>query len=597
MCRRPCLCFLILAGLPLSACTPEALPADFPDEARIRGIDYQNRSGEPEKATILEANGAGVALLDLGADGDLDVVFAQGLPALGALVAGPGADLVIYENDGSGHFERLPGPGLSGWWTGLAAGDIDNDGDTDLVAGGYGGLRVLWQEGGTLVPGPDLIALDPYTSGAALVPGAPRDAGNPPAWITSLALFDCNGDGALDLYVGQYLDLDPVDPPIGELGEGALAVPCRWKGHEVYCGPRGLHAQPDRLLWGAANGAFWDATRDALPGHQPGYTLGVLPFDADGDGDTDLFVANDSSANLMLINEGNGRFFDHGFESGLAFSPEGMPEAGMGVASGDVNRDGFLDIALTNFSDEPTALYLGVPTGFKNVTFRYGLGNETRQLLSWGVHLADFDGDGWLELFTANGHVYPQADEPLTGTTYAQADSLWSLGPDPRATRFVPMLADSVFAAPSSSRGSAIGDLDGDAAPDLVITRLDGPAALGMNRTGADSHRLELELRGPDSYPTDYHGRRTPRDAMGTRVEVMLDKDDSSPRLRGEVQTAAGYQSASSPWLHFGLGTQADFELIRVFWPSGAIEMIFAGPANRRLVIQEGQGIVDRKDL
>jgi hypothetical protein len=274
-----------------------------------------------------------------------------------------------------------------------------------------------------------------------------------------------------------------------------------------------------------------------------------------------------------------------------------MPEAGMGVASGDVNRDGFLDIALTNFSDEPTALYIGVPTGFKNVTFRYGLGNETRHLLSWGVHLADFDGDGWLELFTANGHVYPQADEPLTGTSYAQADTLWSLGPAERARRFEPKVPDSIFAAPTSSRGSAIGDLDGDAAPDLVITRLDGPAALGMNRMSATNHRLELELRGAESYPDDYRGRRTPRDAMGTRVEVILDKDDASPRLRGEVQTAAGYQSASSPWLHFGLGERAEFELIRVFWPSGAVEMIFAGPADRRLVIQEGLGIVDRKDL
>ncbi|MCA8980734.1 MAG: CRTAC1 family protein [Planctomycetes bacterium] len=595
--RQPPLPLALAAFCLLAACAEEAGPADFPDEARARGVDYVNRSGRPEKATILEANGAGVALFDLGGDGDLDIVFAQGLPSLDALTTGPGADLAIYENDGRGNFRRLPGPGLSGWWTGLAAGDVDNDGDTDLVAGGFGALRVLWQEDGKLVPGPDLIGLPPYDEDAALVPGRPRAAGKPPAWITSLALFDSNGDGALDLYVGQYLDLDPVDPPLGELGEGALAVPCRWKGHEVYCGPRGMRAQPDRLLWGAANGVFWDATRDALPGHQPGFTLGVLPFDADGDGDTDLFVANDSAANLMLVNEGNGRFVDHGFETGLAYSPEGMPEAGMGVASGDVDRDGFLDIALTNFSDEPTALYLGVPTGFKNATFRYGLGNETRPLLSWGVHLVDFDGDGWLELFTANGHVYPQADEPLTGTSYAQADTLWHLGPEPRARRFEPLRDDSIFAQPTSSRGSAVGDLDGDARPDLVVTRIDGPAALGMNRTGAKNHRLELVLRGPEGYPDDYRGRRTPRDAMGARVEIIMDAKDELPRLRGEVQTASGYQSASAPWLHFGFGERTGFEQIRVFWPSGATELIFAGPADRRLVIQEGQGIVERRDL
>jgi len=569
----------------------------LPDEAAARGVDYQNWSGLPEKATILEANGAGVALLDLGGDGDLDIVFAQGLASLDALLEGPGADLAIYENDGTGHFTRLAGPGLSGWWTGLATGDIDNDGDTDLVAGGFGCLRVLWQEDGVLVPGPDLVSLKPYGPDAALVPGEPREAGHPPAWITSVALFDCNGDGALDLYIGQYLDLDPVDPPLGALGEGPLAVPCEWKGHEVYCGPRGMRAQPDRLLWGAANGAFWDATRDALPDHKAGYTLGVLPFDADADGDTDLFVANDSSANLLLINEGTGRFFDRGFESGIAYSAEGMPEAGMGAASGDVDRDGLPDLVLTNFSDEPNALYLGSETGFRNVTYQYGLGRLTRAQLSWGVHLVDLDGDTWLELFTANGHVYPQADEPHSGTSYAQVDTLWRLGPEPRALAYEPQRATSILALPTRSRGSAIGDLDGDGAPDLVVTRIDGPAGVAMNRLAPENHRLVLELRGAASYPQGYRGNRTPRDGKGARVAVVLGTGENSFGLLREVQTAAGYQSASSSELYVGLGDHERYEMIRVFWPSGAVEMILAGPADQRLVIQEGLGVLERAEL
>ncbi len=571
-------------------------PEDLVDEARERGLDYVNRSGTPQKSTILEANGAGVALIDLGNDGDLDVVFAQGLASLSALETGPGADLEVFENDGIGRFTRAQGPGLSGWWTGLAVGDVDGDGDQDLVAGGYGDLELLLQDSkpgsstGRLVAKPDsgLLPADPSVR---LQVGAHREKGHPPLWATSLALFDADGDGDLDLFVGQYLDLDPVAPPTRALGEGVLAVPCRWKGYDVFCGPGGLPPQKSRILRGRGDGTFEDKTSDWLASIPAAYTLGVLAFDADGDGDTDLFVANDSAPNLLLVNDGHGVFSDRGYAAGVALSADGRALAGMGAASGDVNRDGLADLVVTNFSDEPTELFFGSPRGFADMTYRYGLLRETRALLSWGVHLADFDGDGWLELFTANGHVYPQADREHTGTSYGQAAALWRLGPDPRAVRVQPTGARSILAPILGTRGSALGDVDGDGAPDLVLARIDGPAALGMNHLGPTNHRLMVRCLGSKKPFAD--GRRlSPVDGMGARVALVLGAGDSEHGLLAEIETAVGFQSASSDWLHFGLGSQASYSAIRIAWPSGRVEQLSAGPAGRRIWIREGEGVV-----
>lgn len=589
---------LLLAGacgggaeMPHERALPAAGDADVFDEARARGLDYVNRSGGPEKRTILEANGAGVALLDLGNDGDLDVVFAQGLESLERAVAGPGADLHVFVNDGRGRFARAAGPGLSGWWTGLATGDVDGDGDADLVAAGYGGLAVLLQDArGVLAPRRDALPL-PSDPGARLEPGAARARGRAPFWATSVALFDADRDGALDLYVCQYVDLDPLAPPLRELGEGALAVPCRWKEQAVFCGPAGLPAQPDRMLRGRGDGTFQDESAARLVEQHAGYALAVLPFDADQDGDTDLFVANDSSPNLLWINDGHGVFHDRAYEAGVAYSADGRAQAGMGATAGDVNRDGLPDFAVANFSDEPTELFLGRASGFARATYTSGLARETRRLLSWSVHLVDLDGDGWLELVQTNGHVYPQADAPNTGTRYGQPVTAWSLGPELAARPLAPKLPESLFGPELGARGCALGDVDGDGAPDLVVARIDGPCALGMNRLGRGNHRLSVRCLGPRARKPE--APRTPADGMGARIAVVVRAAAEEHALLGEAFTAQGYQSASSPWMHFGLGSAANYASIRVAWPSGNVEELPAGPADRRIVVREGEGVVE----
>jgi tetratricopeptide (TPR) repeat protein len=549
----------------------------LPDEAVQRGLVHVDHSGGPEKRFILEANGAGVALLDLGGDGDLDVVLAQGLPSFGALLTGPGADLALFENDGTGRFRALPGPGLSGWWSGFAAGDIDGDGDTDLVAAGFGALVVLLQdEAGVLVPTHELCP-----EARRLGPGAARVAGaQPPYWATSLALADLDGDGVLDLYVGRYLDLDPVDPPEGALGSGALAVPCVWRGAPVFCGPRGLVAQPDAVYFGGGDGAFTDVTATHLVGHVAAYTLGVLATDVDGDGDMDVCVANDSAPNLLLVNDGTGRLTDFGYAAGFALGPDGQKEAGMGLAAGDVDGDGRVDLAVTNFSDEPTRLLLAAEVGFDDATQRSRLGRESRPLLSWGVHLVDLDGDGGLELFTANGHVHPAADLPAMGTSYGQRDTLWRFEAGLRAVPVPPATSRSLLFPASGSRGSAVGDLDGDGRPDLVVSRIDGPVALGMNRFDG-AQWLEVRLAGL--------GRAaSPRDGNGAVVELLTGERVQ----RRHVGTSGSYQSSSTPFVHIGLGEVERYTSLRVRWPSGRVDDLGPGVGGRRIFVREGAGLV-----
>jgi hypothetical protein len=668
------------SGAAQSTELPPLAPIDFVERASERGLDYVNRSGTPAKATILEANGAGVALFDLASDGDYDIAFSQGLAALEQVLSGPGADLAVYANDGSAHFTPARAPGLSGWWTGLATGDLDGDGHADLVAGAYGDLAALVQRDGELVALADsgLMPSVDAAPHARLVIGAPREAGHAPWWTTSLALADFDLDGALDLYVGQYLELDPVDPPIAALGSGPLSVKCEWKERRVFCGPQGLVAQPDRVLRGRGDGAFSEVTETWLPQHPPGYTLAVAAWDLDEDGDSDVYVANDGSPNLLLENDGRGVLRDRARELGVAVGTEGMAYAGMGVACGDVNRDGRSDFSVTNFSDQPTQLYLGsrargdgerpldsgartsvsgerardssarttdsgtnagdsgTPAGdvstqagdsgnsargaaadaspaslgpYDCQTWRVGLGIETRRLLSWGVHLADFDADGWLELLTANGHVYPQADSPGTDTSYGQAATLWRLPPGKRCARVLPTAEDSVLRPALGARGSAVGDLDGDGWQDLVLVRIDQPVALGLYAGPRTQQRLLVRLSSPAASgaraPNDADVpsgaessgavRRTPRDGRGARVRVVL-ADEARP-LCQQAYTAVGFQSASSPELCFGLGTRAVYSALEIAWPSGRIETIASGKANQRLWIEEGRGVVRSEEL
>jgi hypothetical protein len=251
-----------------------------------------------------------------------------------------------------------------------------------------------------------------------------------------------------------------------------------------------------------------------------------------------------------------------------------------------------VDLAVTNFSGEPTQLFAGAERGFRVDTYRRGLSSLTLPLLSWSAHLVDLDGDGWLELFTANGHVYPQADAEGTGTRYGQPDTVWRVGGRDRVEPLEPRGERDLLWPATGSRGSALGDVDGDGAPDLLVSRIDEQVALGINRMGADNRRLLVRCLGPES-PSE-RAPRTPRDGTGASVVVFprAAHGGEAPPLVMQAYTAVGYQSASSPWLHFGLGDADEVARIEVRWPSGRRESLGAVPANHRIVLREGEGVV-----
>ncbi len=467
--------------------------------------------GRPGGQTILEVNGGGVAVFDGDGDGDMDllVVSPGDYPAGDASSA---AGNRLYRNDG-GRFVDVTadsGVAVGGYCNGVAVSDVDGDGRRDLYLTRLGPNVLL------RATGPLCFELVPQAGGAA---------GD--AWSTSALFVDLDRDGDLDLYVTNYLAFDPSRPPM----HGVDGRTCLWKGMPVMCGPQGLPAQGDRYYVNEG-GRFRDATESAGFDVTPGYGLGVIEGDFDGNGWPDLYVSNDSTANYLFLNDGDGHVSERGRRSGTALSGLGKEQAGMGIAAGDIESDGDEDLLVTNFSMDTNALYVNRGGGFfRDQADPAGIGGPSRTLLGWGTVFLDADLDGDLDTLAANGHVYPQADEPGTDTSYAQRDVLWL---NDGAGRFAEV--DWPGQAPAVSRALAIGDLDDDGVTDLVITQRAGVPLVW--RGTADSRRsLRVQVQGPPGNP----------DGVGC---VLAWVDDVGGQLR-RVRTSAGFQAASDPRVVF----------------------------------------------
>jgi hypothetical protein len=551
------LCGLLLAGAPARGTEPAKSGRRFVDATPGSGIEFRNvcGAGPESKGWLAESMGAGAAWLDYDGDGKLDLYLVNG--SAYDRKPGEGERNVLYRGDGKGRFTDVTeraGVGDRGWGYGVAVGDYDNDGDPDIYVTNSG-PNALYRNRG-----------DGTFENVTARAGVGLDG-----WSSSAAFFDMEGDGDLDLYVTSYVDGDPARVPRRGTPE-ARTVNCTYKGLFVFCGPLGLTAIQDALYRNDGGGKFTDVTRAAgVWLETPRYALGVVTADMDGDGDQDIYVANDSVVNSLWLNRGDGTFVDAGVRMLAALNADGRPQAGMGTNAGDYNGDGWLDLAVTNFSHDLNTLYRSMGGKFfVDDSALTGLG-VTQMSLSWGVGFADFDHDADLDLFIANGHLYPQVDDYDLGTHYRQTNHLFVND----GGRFRESAANCGpgLAARHSFRAAAFADYDDDGDVDIALTTLDEAPLLLRNETRAPGHYLQLRLIG----------RGSNRDAVGARVTVVA---GGRTQIR-ERQGGGSYLAASDPRLHFGLGAVAVAERVEIRWPDGGRQVLRDVAADRLLTVEQ----------
>lgn len=559
------LCFLWVSAWAQEESGSNDPGARFVDIAGEAGLgDFVCYSGGIErKETILETTGAGCALLDYDNDGDLDVFLMTASRSEG-FAEGAEPSNRLYRNDGNGRFSDVTGQaGLvrSGWGQGVCAGDYDNDGWIDLYLTYYG-HNVLYRN----------------TGGGSFV-DVTRKAGlytKHRLWGVGCSFLDYDRDSDLDLFVTNYIDFDPVTAP--RPGENSN---CLWKGIPVMCGPRGLKGLPSNLYRNEGDGTFADVSGPAgITAAGERYGLGVLVADYDNDGWPDVYVACDSTPNLLFRNNRDGTFAEMGLLAGVAYSGDGKEQAGMGVDAGDYDNDGDLDIVKTNFSDDKSSLYKNHGDGtFTDATFEAGLGVNLAYL-GWGVGFLDYDQDGFDDIFIANGHVYPEIDGHGFRSRYRQRKVLYR-NTGKRAFVDVTASSGADLLQPQTSRGIALGDIDNDGTLEILVNNENGRPSLYKNFGPRGNWIVVLAV-----------GSRSNRSAIGTRISVVA---GGGRRMIREVRSGGTYASQSDLRLHFGLGTAKEADL-EVRWPDGSVEKFAGVAANQFLTIREGIGIEGDKD-
>jgi enediyne biosynthesis protein E4 len=555
----------LFAKVQSSAEQKPSVGATFVDIGREAGLNAKTiYGGEHKNKYLLETTGCGVAFYDYDNDGWLDIFLVNGW-RLEGFPPGEEPTSHLFKNNRDGTFTDVTvNAGLvhHGWGQGVCIGDYDNDGFDDLFVS-YFGKNVLYHNNG------DGTFTD-VTDKAGV-------GGNGKRWNTGCAFVDYDRDGKLDLFVANYIDLDLATAPVPESG------PCLYKGVMVACGPPGLKGGKNILFHNNGDGTFTDVSESSGILNANGtYGLGVLTADFDNDGWPDIYVANDSAPSALYQNKKNGKFEDIAVEAGCALSPDGKPQAGMGVSAADYDLDGNLDIVKTNFAGDTPSLYHNTGgANFEDRTFAAGLGAHT-QYLGWGCGFFDFDNDGWADILICNGHVYPEVEQLKTEAGYAQHKLLYRNMRNGRFEEVTEMAGPGITAA-VAARGCAFGDFDNDGDIDMVVNTVNGlPQLLRCDSTSGNNW-IKVKLIGTKSN----------RSAIGARVSCVatFPGESKSHRQIDEVRSGGGYFSQSDLRLHFGLGKAEKVDVLEIRWPSGQVDVIRNLEVNRQVIIKEQTGI------
>jgi len=542
--------FLCLIG-GCSAGKPPASSEEpwFEDVTEAAGLSFVHVRAQDARFLFPEIMSGGAAWLDYDGDGLLDLYLVQG----GALEpeASPPPMNRLYRNRGDGTFTDVTASaevGDTGYGMGCAVMDYDNDGDPDLYVTNVGKNRLFRNEGnGTFFDVTDRAGVG--------------DAG----WGASATFFDYDADGNPDLFVVNYVVWSPEQE-----------IKCYTGGQQDYCMPANYNAPATDVLYrNTGDGSFLETTREAGLQEAKGNGLGVAPGDYDGDGDVDLYVANDGLPNQLWINNGDGTFTDRGLITGTAVNRQGRAEASMGVLSADFDGNGELDLFLTHLRDETNTLYLNRGGFFEEVTIQAGLAAPSIQATGFGTGAADFDHDGFLDLYIANGRVgrtrSAEGDDP-----FGEPDHLF-LGRE--GGRFEQVPPTTAFSMPVSdnSRSAAFGDYDNDGDVDVLVVTNGGRPHLLRNNAGVRGRWIQFQV-------VDEKGR----EATGARLRL----NGTKPSQARQVQRTYSYQASNDPRVHFGLGQREDVAGVEVYWPGGTAEMFGPFASNAVYLLQKGKGLV-----
>jgi hypothetical protein len=531
----------------------------FTDVTAQSGIKFQHINGPADrKDYIFEAKGGGVGVFDYDNDGWLDILFVQG-STLERHLAGDDPHCALYHNNRDGTFSDVTekaGLTRRAWGMGVTFGDYDNDGFADVLLTALDGTILYHNNGnGTFTD---------VTEKAGLADSR---------WSSSAAFGDYDRDGNLDLYVCKYIKLDLKNLP--KPGSG---INCTYLGKPVMCGPRGLQGEADVLYHNSGDGTFTDVSlRSGAYDRDRLFGLGVVWADFNDDGNPDIYVANDDGPNLFFVNQGDGTFKEMGLVSGLAVSGDGQVQGSMGIDAADYDNDGQLDAMVTNFSNDYSTLYHNEGhLLFTDVTASADLIAPSMQLVKWGLIFADFDNDGWKDIFHVNGHVTPFLMQGGYAEQYFEPPSFF-LNLHNGKFRDVRKLAGPDMQIPMCSRGAAFGDLDNDGDMDVVVANLNGTPKLLRNDNRNGNHWVTFRTVG----------RKSNRDGIGVRLWATT----GALRQVWETKRGVSIYSASDPRAFFGLGSAKGIDLLKVRWPSGAIQEFKDVPADRHYLIDEADGL------